>query len=216
MTDTVAGAGSLPGVPRTSEATDAAAVAWALERRLGRPIAWWGMVMLIASEGTLFGTFVGTYFFLRFNAASWPPVGIPAPKLLVPLILVGCLAATSVPMQLASRAARAGRLVVARRSLAVAMVVQVGYLAYELHDYRAQLHTFDVTRDAYSSIYYTMLGADHAHVFAGLLLDAWLLLKLARGLTTYRANAAQAVAWYWHAVNLITLVVIGTLLSARA
>ena len=33
--------------------------------------------------------------------------------------------------------------------------------------------------------------------------------KLARGLTTYRANATQAIAWYWHFVNVLTIVVIG-------
>ena len=59
-------------------------------------------------------------------------------------------------------------------------------------------------------------GADHAHVFIGILFDVWLLAKLARGLTRYRANATQAIAFYWHAVNVLTIVVVGTLLSARA
>ncbi len=30
----------------------------------------------------------------------------------------------------------------------------------------------------------------------------------------YRLNAIQAVAFYWHAVNLLTLIVIGVLSSA--
>ena len=60
-----------------------------------------------------------------------------------------------------------------------------------------------------------LLGADHAHVALGLLFDLWLLAKLARGFTTYRVNATQAIAWYWHAVNLLTLVVTATLLSAK-
>ena len=49
-----------------------------------------------------------------------------------------------------------------------------------------------------------LLGADHAHVFVGLLFNVWLLWKLARGLTTYRANAVQAIAWYWQFVNVLT------------
>ena len=61
-----------------------------------------------------------------------------------------------------------------------------------------------------------MLGADHAHVAVGVLLDVWLLSKLARGLTRYRVNALWAIAVYWYAVAAITLVVTGTLLSARA
>jgi heme/copper-type cytochrome/quinol oxidase subunit 3 len=68
--------------------------------------------------------------------------------------------------------------------------------------------------NAYSSIYYTLLGADHVHVAVGIVLVVWLLWKLVRGLTMYRLNAIQAIAIYWHAVNLLTLIVIGVLTSA--
>jgi cytochrome c oxidase subunit 3 len=214
MADYVADDRPLGQVPRTTELTGAA-VSLAASQRLGRPAAWWGMMIFVASESTLFGAFVGTYFYLRFKTPTWPPDGIPEPRVVLPLILVACLVATSVPMQLASRAAQSGRLAATRLFILAALVVQCGYLAYEVHDFHGQLQTFDITRDAYSSIYYTLLGADHAHVFIGVLFNFWLLWKLARGLTTYRANAAQAIAWYWHAVNVITVVVILTLLSAR-
>jgi len=36
-----------------------------------------------------------------------------------------------------------------------------------------------------------------------------------RGLTLYRANAAQTITWYWHFVNLLTIVVLATILSVR-
>jgi heme/copper-type cytochrome/quinol oxidase subunit 3 len=202
-------------VPRTTAAESPAEVVAAVRRRAGPPAAWWGMVILIASEATLFGAFIGTYYYLRFETPIWPPPGIPEPKALVPLILVACLAVTAVPMLLAYRSAAAGRLGAARRYLVLALVVQAGYFAYEVHDFRDQLHTFDITRNAYSSIYYTLLGADHAHVLLGILFTIWLIAKLARGLTTYRVNAAQAIAWYWLAVILLTFAVIGTLLSAR-
>ena len=209
----VAGDRPISDVPRTTEQAEAAGVVRAVSRRYGPPASWWGIVMLIASEGTLFGAFIGTYYFLRFKTLHWPPPGIPEPKVVVPLILVGCLAVTSVPMQLASRAAHRGRLAATRLFLVAALVVQCGYFAFEMHDFQDQLRDFTPTTNAYGSIYYTLLGADHAHVFMGLLFNLWLLWKLARGLTTYRVNAVQAIAWYWHAVNLLTLIVIGTLLS---
>ena len=215
MTDYAAGDGPFVEVPRTTEATGAGPVSYVVSRRVGMPAAWWGMMILIASEATLFGAFIGSYYYLRFKSPAWPPDGIPEPRLVVPLVLVGLLALTSVPMQLASRAARAGRLAPARLALLLALVVQAGYFAYEVHDFSDQLNTFDITRNAYSSIYYTLLGADHAHVLVGLLFDVWLLWKLARGVTTYRVNATQAIAWYWHAVNLITIVVLATILSAK-
>lgn len=184
-------------------------------RPASRPAAWWGMLIFVASEATLFGAFVGTYFYLRFKTPTWPPGGRPEPRLVVPVVLAVTLALTSIPMQLASSAAQAGRLAVTRAFLLVAFLVQAGYFAYAVHDFADQLQVFDISRNAYSSIYYTLLGADHAHVALGLLFDLWLLGKLARGLTTYRVNATQAIAWYWHAVNLLTLVVTATLLSAK-
>jgi cytochrome c oxidase subunit III len=202
--------------PRTTEAVGAPAVARAIAQRRALPAAVWGMVILIGSESMLFACFIASYFYLRFHNTQWPPRGVPEPRLLVPLVMLAVLVSTSVPMQLASRAVRAGRLAATRLFLLWALVVQAGYFAYELHDYRDQLHRFDASSGSYGSIYFTLLGADHAHVLLGLLFDLWLAWKLARGLTTYRANATQAIAWYWHAVNVITIAVIGTLLSARA
>jgi cytochrome c oxidase subunit I+III len=172
------------------------------------------MLMVVASEGVLFGAMVGSFFYLRFNTRVWPPHGDPRPDVVIPLILVACLSTTSVFMQLAWRATRAGRLVATRLLLVAALVVQCGYFAYEVQDYADKVRADPITTDAYSSIHFTLLGADHAHVFVGILLNVWLLWKLARGLTMYRANAVQAITWYWHFVNVLTWVVIGTLLSA--
>jgi heme/copper-type cytochrome/quinol oxidase subunit 3 len=203
-------------VPRTTEATGALEVSRANAARLSHSAGWWGMVILVASEATLFGAFIGTYFYLRFRTTPWPPHGIPKPALVVPLILLGVLVATSIPMSFASRAAQAGRLGATRFFIALVLLVQAGYFAYEAHDFADQIHRTDITRDAYSSIYYTLLGADHAHVLIAVLFNLWLLAKLTRGFTTYRLNAVRAITFYVYAVNVLTIVVFGTLLSARA
>ncbi|HEY2742830.1 MAG TPA: cytochrome c oxidase subunit 3 [Gaiellaceae bacterium] len=184
-------------------------------RRGGPGVAFWGMAMLVAAEATLFGTFVGTYYYLRFGSAHWPPPGTPEPRVVVPLIMVGILVSSSIPMHLAARAVRRGRLWATRLLLVWALAVQCAYLAWAIHDYVQQLHRSTPQDNAYSSIYYVLLGADHAHVAIGVLLVVWLLGKLARGLTRYRIDATQVVAFYWHAVNVLTLIVLGVLLSAR-
>ena len=175
--------------------------------------AWWGMAMFIAAEDTLFGVMVATYFYLSFMNVEWPPQGIPKPVLAVPLVLLGVLLLTSVPMQLALVAAHARRLAAVRRLLALALFVQAGYFAMQVHQYADDLGRFTPSEHAYGSIYFTLLGADHAHVALGLLLNLWLLGKLARGLTRYRLNALSAITFYWHAVNAITIVVTLTTLS---
>jgi heme/copper-type cytochrome/quinol oxidase subunit 3 len=176
-------------------------------------LGWWGMALFVAAEATLFGVLVATYFYLRFKNLEWPPQGIPEPKLGVPLVLLGVLLVTSVPMQLALRAANAHRLGAARLLLGLASIVQAGYFAMQVHEYAGDLGRFAPADHAYASIYYTLLGADHAHVALGLLLDLWLLAKLARGLTRYRLNALSAITFYWHAVNVLTIAVTLTILS---
>ena len=199
---------------RTTRARTAEDVAAAARARRGRPTGWWGMAMFVASEATLFAMMTSTYFYLRFKNVHWPPPGTPEPKVVVPLVLLGVLLTTSIPMQLAARAGRAGRLAAARAFLAAALFVQAGYFAMQVHEYFGDLSRFTPSTHAYGSIYFLLLGADHAHVALGLLLDLWLLGKLWSGLTTYRLNALGAVTLYWHAVNAITLVVTLTILSA--
>jgi heme/copper-type cytochrome/quinol oxidase subunit 3 len=175
----------------------------------------WGMGILIASEAALFGAFIATYFYLRFHSVVWPPPGFPEPAWVGPVVSVAVLASSSFPVALAWRRVRAGRVAAARLLLAAAFVVQAAYFAYVGHDFHGQLQAHGIGENAYTSIYYTLLGTDHAHVFAGLLLDLWLLGKLTRGLTPYRVNATRAVGWYWHFVNVLSIVVLATVLSAR-
>ena len=212
MADYVAGGVPEGVVPRTTDSRNGEVMIVA-GRRGGPSLAFWGMAMLVASEATLFGTFIGSYFYLRFESPHWPPLGTPEPRVVVPLIMVGILVTTSLPMQLAANAVRRGRLWATRAYLVWALVIQCGYLVWAIHDYVDQLQRSAPQDNAYTSIYYLLLGADHVHVAVGVLLVVWLPWKLMRGLTMYRLNAAQAVTFYWHAVNLLTLIVIGVLLS---
>jgi heme/copper-type cytochrome/quinol oxidase subunit 3 len=171
------------------------------------PLGWWGVAMLIATEAALFGMMVGAYIYLRLKAPSWPPHGIPEPKLVVPLVLLGVLLVSTLPMWRAAHSATP------RRWLLLALLLQAGYFAMEVHQFQDDLHHFTPQQHAYGSIYYTLLGADHGHVAVGLLLDVWLLWKLVGGMTRYRANALRAIAFYWYAVAALTLIVTLTVLS---
>lgn len=200
-------------VTHSSEAATAADAARVARARVAKPNGWWGMAILVASEATLFGVFLGTYYYLRVHALHWPPPGTPRPDPVVPFVLAGVLATTSLPMVLALRAARAGRRVTAWWLVLWAFLVQCGYLAYELNDLQDQLARSRPQDNAYASIYYLTLGADHAHVFLGILLSLWLLARLATGLTNYRLTALRATTFYWHFVNVLTLLVVAVLVS---
>jgi heme/copper-type cytochrome/quinol oxidase subunit 3 len=184
------------------------------ERR-ARPNGWWGIALFVATETVLFGCLVGSYFYLRFRTTPWPPPGVPEPKLTLPLVLTGVLVSTSVLMQLAYSSARQGRLTVTRAALVVALVMQAGYLAMQLHLFVHDLHEFPPSRTSYSSIYFTMLGTHDAHVLVGIALVLFLFLRLLRGLTSYRLTGLQATTFYWHFVNVAALVIVAAQLSPR-
>lgn len=174
----------------------------------------WAMALFLCSEATLFGTLIATYFYLDFRARHWPPLGIERPSIALPLAATAMLLFTSLPMALAARAALAG----ARRAtawlLACALLVQCGYLAFQTILFSEDLERFRPQGSAYGSIYFTLLGAHHAHVLAGILFDAALLLWLvSSGLTNYRLIGVRAVAIYWHVVNVLAIAVVLTQLS---
>lgn len=187
----------------------------AVALRPSRQNGWWGMAIFVAAEATLFGTLVGTWIYLRFHNAHWPPPGVAKPPVLVPVLLTLALVATSWPMHRASSAAGLGARVRALRSVALALAVQLVYIVWQLHDFVDRMHAVRPQDSAYASISTTLLGADHAHVVLGVLLNAWLLLRLASGLSRYRVVATQSIAFYWHAVNVITIVVLALDLSVH-
>ncbi len=152
--------------------------------------------LFIATEGALFGTLIASYFYLRFNSTRWPPAGIPRPDPTLPLVLAAALVLAAVPLVLAGRAARSGRRGRAAALVGAGTLVQAGYLAVQIVLYLNDLDDFSVTSGAYGSIYFTLLFADHAHVAAGLLLNGWVLARLAGGLSPYRVSAVRVVGWY--------------------
>jgi cytochrome c oxidase subunit 3/cytochrome c oxidase subunit I+III len=176
--------------------------------RAARPNGWWGMAVFVATEATLFGTLIGTWIYLRFENTHWPPPPLAPPPVFVPALLTAALLTTSVLMQLAWRSGSAWRRERAWLLIAAAFAVQLGYLVWALHDYAHTIDAYPPRETAFSSVYVTLLGVEHAHVLVGLLLEAWLLVRIATKLTRYRLVGLQATTFYVHAVNAITVVVL--------
>jgi heme/copper-type cytochrome/quinol oxidase subunit 3 len=173
------------------------------------------MAVFLAAEATLFGAILGSYFYLRFNTPRWPPSGTPAPDLLLPVVLTSLLITTSAPVQAALGFARRGLRGRAWWALLLATAVQTTYLGVQIHLMGDDLAQFTPRTSAYASIYYVLIGAGHAHVLFGVLLDIWLLTRLGTRLTRYRLVALQVTALYWHVINGLTVLVLLTQLSPR-
>jgi heme/copper-type cytochrome/quinol oxidase subunit 3 len=181
--------------------------------RKAKPNGWWGMALFVGTEATLFGTLIGSYFYLRFNYVRWPPPGVPEPKVALPLILTAVLVATSLPLRGALNAGLKGRRARAWWLIALALLVQTGYFAMQVHLFADDVRKVDPQSSSYGSIYVTLVGAGHAHVFVGLLLDLWLLARLATGLTRYRLVGLRVIAFYWYFVYVVSVAIVLTQIS---
>ena len=131
---------------------------------------WWGMVAFVATEATLFGALLGTYVYLRCEPCTGRRRD-PEPKVVLPLVLAGVARGDERPDVPRARAPpRPGSRGARRRSSLVALVVQARY--FGIAGPRARRATSTGSRRSRArtrSIYYTLLGADHAHVAVGIL-----------------------------------------------
>lgn len=180
---------------------------------LTREPAWWGMLLLIATEAALFALLLASYFYVRFQTdGAWPPDGIAAPKLLKPAVMTVLLMASSIPAYLAERNARRGDRRGLVASLAATLVLGSAFLALQAWEYSEKLDLFTPHTNAYGSLFYTITGLHGAHVIVGLLLLCWTLVFALRGaFTAERHLAVQNVSLYWHFVHGVWLVVFTSL-----
>ena len=189
-------------------------VAAAVDRsRRAMPSGWWGVLLFVCSEATLFGLMIASYFYLRFYNAQWPPAGIDKPKVALPLVLTAVLVSTAVPLFLAVRSARLGRVRAAWLLVLVAVLVQGAYLGVQMHEFASDLDKMSPKDSSYASIYFTLLGAHHIHVAVGILLELWLVARLLGGMTNYRLIALRSIALYWYFVAALGVAVVFTQIS---
>jgi cytochrome c oxidase subunit III len=203
-----------PQVTRSAAAFSAAAAGRVARQRQAQPNGWWGMALFLCAEATLFGSLIATYFYLDFQSHGWPPAGIKAPSVVLPLVATAALLTTTAPMWLAVRAAWMGERRAVIVLIALAVIVQACYLALQILLFRHDLRHFTPSGSAYGSIYFTLLAAHHAHVLVGILISLTVLAFVCfRGLTNYWLTGVRVAALYWYVVNGLAVVVVLTQLA---
>ena len=175
-------------------------------------LAWWGMVWVIATELTLFGVLISSYFWIRWQTdTGWPPAGVPDPKLLYPTLLTGAMAASALTAWAAERGVRRGRPGVLSAGLIGTLALGGAYFAFQTLDFLEKLKSFTPQDHAYGALVYTITGAHAAHAAVGMLLVAWVLLRAWRGTYTPARHVGVTVAaLYWYFVVAVAFAVYGS------
>jgi heme/copper-type cytochrome/quinol oxidase subunit 3 len=180
--------------------------------------AWWGMVLLIATEATLFAVLLSSYFYIRFETiGGWPPEGIADPKLLRAALMTAVLAISSLFVHVAESGVRRGSRGSLVAGLGAGFALGAVFLALQIWETDVLSQDFTPRTNAYGSLVFTITGAHAAHLAAGLLLLGWIQLRAwSRAYTPQRHLGVQMAAIYWHFVVVVQLVIFATLyLSPR-
>jgi cytochrome c oxidase subunit 3/cytochrome o ubiquinol oxidase subunit 3 len=169
--------------------------------------AQWGMIAFLMSEVAFFSTLIVTY--LTFMGET--EVG-PTPREALSLGLVSittaCLLASSATIHLATkhRPSTGAFAVWWGLTIVLGTVFLVG-TAYEWYDLVTK-HQLTISRNLFGTTYYTLVGFHALHVTLGViaLSVVWLLARRDQ-LTGTRELGAELVAWYWHFVDVVWIVV---------
>jgi heme/copper-type cytochrome/quinol oxidase subunit 3 len=176
----------------------------------GYPLAWWGMVTLIATEAMIFAALLSAYFFVRAGSKTWPQGGIAPPELARVWIFTAVLLASSLPIFWAEHAVRHGRTGALRIGLAVSWLMGAAFLVNQVIE-TAGLD-FSARDNAYASLFIVITGLHGLHVIAGLVISGVVQLKARLGSFDADHHVTVSVfALYWHFVDVVWIAVFTSL-----
>jgi len=156
-----------------------------------------GMLLFIASEIMLFGSFFTAYFFIRVNGnAEWPLEPFELPKFVAGVntaILVTSSFTIHWALQSIKRGSRAGL----QAGLVLTLYSRVGFSPHD---------------GAFGTIFYGLTGLHGAHVFVGLTLLTFATVRAFRGhFTAAHHHGVEVPGIYWHFVDVMWIVVYATI-----
>src|SRR5918911_827968 len=146
---------------------------------------WWGNLLLLCIETTMFGLLVATYFYLRMNFTHWPPtrpevslyhtnpdLGFSTANLLVLLLSV-------IPMAMVDRACLRFDLRTVRIGMTAMVLLGLVTIALRFFEFSGVKFRWD--DNAYAAIVWTTLGMHLLHLITGtaenLVMTMWVWLK---------------------------------------
>ena len=186
----------------------------------------WGMVWFIFSEVMFFAGFFGALFYARNLAlpmladaqllwpgfgAAWPSAGpglktaiIPVDAWGIPALNTLILLSSGATLTWAHRGLQQGRPAQLKLGLALTVVLGSVFIGLQIHEYGEA--AFSLRDGIYGATFYLLTGFHGFHVILGTLMRGVILMRsLAGHFTAERHFAFTAVAWYWHFVDVVWL-----------
>jgi heme/copper-type cytochrome/quinol oxidase subunit 3 len=168
----------------------------------------WAVWLVIVTEALLFVSLLFAYFYVGHGQAVWPP---HPPERRMALELLAILLASSVVAEIAKEANARGHERVARFALVVTILLGLGFLGLQAHEFRERLLEIQPWSDVYGSLFFGITSFHALHVLVGVLMLVWVacLSRLRSARSPHRA--LENVTLYWHFVDVVCLVLVAVL-----
>lgn len=168
-----------------------------------------GMLLFIASEAMLFGSFFAAYFFVRVVNPSapetWPPPPYEFP-VFVASVNTAILVTSSFTVHWATQAIKRNDRNGLRAGLVLTILLGAAFLLTQMVEYA---HVgFNTSDGAFASVFFGLTGLHGAHVFVGLTLLTISAVRAFRGhFSAEHHHGVEIPAIYWHFVDVMWIVV---------
>jgi cytochrome c oxidase subunit 3 len=169
-----------------------------------------GMLLFIASEIMLFGSFFTAYFFIRVSGSDpWP-----LPPFHLPVFVAGVntaiLVTSSFTMHWALQSIKRGNRAGLQAGLVLTFFMGLTFLLTQATEYaRVGFAPHD---GAFGTIFYCLTGLHGAHVFVGLTILLFMTIRAFRGhFTPQHHHGVEIGGIYWHFVDVMWIVVYSTI-----
>jgi cytochrome c oxidase subunit III len=169
-----------------------------------------GMLLFIASEIMLFGSFFTAYFFVRVvNGAAWPPEEFHLP-VFVAGVNTAILVTSSFTIHWALTSIKRGSRAGLQAGLVLTVALGLVFLLTQVREYsRVGFAPHD---EAFGTIFYGLTGLHGAHVFVGLCLLMVATIRAFRGhFSPDHHHGVEIPGIYWHFVDVMWIVVYATI-----
>jgi cytochrome c oxidase subunit III len=168
-----------------------------------------GMLLFIASEAMLFGSFFAALFFVRVVNPSAPDVWPPHPyefPVFVASVNTAILVTSSFTVHWATQAIKRNDRNGLRAGLVVTILLGLAFLLTQAVEY-AHIG-FNTGDGAFASTFFGLTGLHGAHVFIGLTLLTIAAVRAFRGhFSPEHHHGLELPAIYWHFVDVMWIVV---------
>jgi cytochrome c oxidase subunit 3 len=168
------------------------------------------MLLFIASEVMVFGSFFTAYFFIRIvNEYPWPPEGDELP-VFVAGVNTAILVTSSFTMHWALQSIKRGSRAGLQAGMVLTFALGLVFLLTQAREYsRVGFAPHD---NAFGTIFYGLTGLHGAHVFVGLTLLLMVTIRAFRGhFSPEHHHGVEIPGIYWHFVDVMWIVVYTTI-----